>query len=743
MNGESPRPTNRKNLLLTFLILILASAPSVWVFINRWLDTSFAYRLEYRVFGWCSWQLFCQSTLPVIIILGFAFCGISLAVLFFLIRKHPVGPWIADRVDVPDHHDSIPAGKRRSGLSTILLWISVIGFIFTAVDSILFGRIPGWNLIAVTVIFIGGCFIKDGRIPIGRVPANTGMPLLLIANHLLLVSALYSYYEQSKLTFFLAAVFLVSLGLLIYYRRRFSPVYFIFLLAVILYSANLNAWWTTLIGDEYSQYSLSIKLAGERSLAWFGDNLFSAKGNFGTTPMLATYIQALFMKVFGTDGFGWRFSNAYLGAAGVVLFYTFLRKFILDRIALISALFLAASSYIISFGKIGYTNLQALFAGLLVLAVAAWALRSRAFISFYLLGVSLAFCFYLFPAALYVVPVPFLLLLLYFPPNTKEAVKRWGIMLAGMGMLVFPLFLQPDYWNGKIPGTVLATPNIVGSLWSLCGHIIANGFYAFFSFIHLQKESHFAAIAYADPISGILILIGFFHLLWQIPKSRFILFWMSSFLFLLLAVGVSHGYNYPPTTRMFLLLPWWMVFAAAGLEFLVVNISTLLHLHPKIASGLKLIVLLLVIGGNVIQAEYMSYLLYAGHPNLHSIFIRQAQEAEKISPGTPKTFLFLADTSWMDEDFMLLVDVYPFILGNSSIIQAYIDGPEMTSLSSISLADPNTIIFVLPFSHPEWGKSVDDSLVNLGKELCRIQWPEGYELVTIYADRNYLICRSK
>jgi hypothetical protein len=97
----------------------------------------------------------------------------------------------------------------------------------------------------------------------------------------------------------------------------------------------------------------------------------------------------------------------------------------------------------------------------------------------------------------------------------------------------------------------------------------------------------------------------------------------------------------------------------------------------------------------------------------------------------------------MDEDFMLLVDVYPFILGNSSIIQAYIDGPEMTSLSSISLADPKTIIFILPFAHPEWEKTVEESLIKLEKKPCRIQWPEGYELVTIYADRNYLICRSK
>ena len=139
----------------------------------------------------------------------------------------------------------------------------------------------------------------------------------------------------------------------------------------------------------------------------------------------------------------------------------------------------------------------------------------------------------------------------------------------------------------------------------------------------------------------------------------------------------------------------------------------------------------------------MAASLYGGHSNLQSIFIRQAQEAEKISPGTPKTYLFLTDTSWSDEGYLRLVDVYPFILENSTIIQKNVGDADRQFLSVEILADPDTIILVLLSSHPEWEKAVDDRLASLGKIPCRIQWPEGYELVTIYAGRNYSLCRTK
>ena len=58
-----------------------------------------------------------------------------------------------------------------------------------------------------------------------------------------------------------------------------------------------------------------------------------------------------------------------LTATAVGLFYVFFRTFVAASTALIAVLLLAMSHYLISFGKIGYNNLQAFFA----MALSLWA----------------------------------------------------------------------------------------------------------------------------------------------------------------------------------------------------------------------------------------------------------------------------------------------------------------------------------------------------------------------------------
>ncbi len=543
--------------------------------------------------------------------------------------------------------------------------------------------------------------------------------------------------EQKQWMVIVVAAFLISLGILLHFRNRLPPVYFIFLLAILLFTLGHNTWWSSLVGDEYSQFELDYSLAQKQDLVWFGNNLFSAKGNFGTTPMLATYIQVFFMKIFGANGFGWRFSNAYLCAVGAVLFYYFLRKFLHERIALTTAAFLASSEYLISLGKVGYTNLQAFFAAALVLALAAWAVQSKSKLAFCLLGSSLAFCCYIFPAALYVLPLPILFLCLFYPPKTREALTHWGIMLTALGMLVYPLFRQPEYWIEKVPGTILANPNAVESAGAVANHILSNVFYAFFSFLYVQRETHFVAVSYSDPLTGMLILIGFFFLLYQLRKNRFLIFWMAGFLFLLLTVGASHGYSFPPTTRMFLMLPWWMVFAAVGLEYLLAQVSARMRFPRTVWLGVHLGIVLLVIGLNEYQAQRVSYALYGSRPPLESIFIRQAEEVERINPGNSRKYIFLTDTSWTPEGFMQFPILYSEILGGASISHVKIVDAEIPPSVYASVADPDAFVFLLPFSHPAWQRTIEDSLRKMGKNPCPIRTPEGVEIVVIYSTPEY------
>ena len=294
------------------------------------------------------------------------------------------------------------------------------------------------------------------------------------------------------------------------------------------------------------------------------------------------------MKLLGVDSFGWRFSNIYLSAISIGLFYLFFKKFCPNRIALYSSILLAGSEYIMSFGKIGYNNLQALFVMGLVLAVAGYAIQSKRLFGFTLLGAAMALCFYVFPAALYILPIPILLLLLYLPPFSKQNLRFWVMMIIPLWVCIFPLLLQMDYWQSKLSGTIFSTPSIIESLQNLIIHFASNIIFAFYSFLYNPLQSHYVFSSYADPLSGMLILIGLAAFLSNFLRQKFVTFWIISFAIMVFLVGSSHQETFPLPTRMFLLLPFFVFFAAMGLSWLQIKLGEVIGNErvPKMAISI-------------------------------------------------------------------------------------------------------------------------------------------------------------
>ena len=85
-----------------------------------------------------------------------------------------------------------------------------------------------------------------------------------------------------------------------------------------------------------------------------------------------------------------------------------------------AAFLMGVSHYIISFGRIGYGIMPALFAEMLVLTTAAWAIRSKRLLAYAAMGLAMGFAFYVYPAALYTLPLPLLLLLIYATPTNRK-----------------------------------------------------------------------------------------------------------------------------------------------------------------------------------------------------------------------------------------------------------------------------------------------------------------------------------
>jgi hypothetical protein len=206
---------------------------------------------------------------------------------------------------------------------------------------------------------------------------------------------------------------------------------------------------------------------------------------------------------------------------------------------------------------------------------------------------------------------------------------------------------------------------------------------------------------------------------------------------MLLLVGSSHGYTTPPTTRMFLLLPWWMVFAAVGLHYLMFQLNAFFRFSKKAIMGTTLGILLLVIGINEYQSQWIAYKLYASRPSLVYVLIRQAEQAYRIKPGEIWNYIFLTDLPWTSEGFWRLHFIYPDYLGDASISQIRIDGMEISDSVQDSFEDPNTFFFVLPFHHAAWEKNIMEALIKKGKISCRIQTLEDEELVEIYSAPEY------
>jgi hypothetical protein len=183
----------------------------------------------------------------------------------------------------------------------------------------------------------------------------------------------------------------------------------------------------------------------------------------------------------------------------------------------------------------------------------------------------------------YVLPLPALLLWMYDRPRTRVSQRRWLVAGAALALGVFPLVLQPGYWQSKIAGTIFYNAELTGSAFGLGQHVIDNLLYAPLAFLYTVEESHFVVSSYIDPLSGALVLIGLADALYQGRRQRFGRFALLAFGLLLLLVGVSHDRGAPSTTRMFMLLPWYALFTALGLAWLMARLKA-----SRTPAGLRL-----------------------------------------------------------------------------------------------------------------------------------------------------------
>jgi hypothetical protein len=710
--------TSRESVIF-MVTLLVAAVPPALVFFDRWLSPPLP--AQYFIGPWCGIIDVCQLQFPPY----FIFVFLSIPALALLLRTQKVpepGLFCNFRTKDTDAEGPRAIHPTQKSAAIGLMALSGVGLLGLGMRTWLLGQPPGMEYALLGGALTCSWWLRDVPLePFWRSLRARGVRPDLLLIHILLVATLATIFTRRALVWIPTILLILSLLNLARSGRRVSHIFWLVSLALILYSLYLDAWWFAVIGDEYEFFYFARSIIADLKWETIWARFFDGQGVYGTHPFLSSLVQALSIRLFGVNNFGWRFSNLYLSALALFFLYKFFLAFMHQRVAFFAVLTLASSHYLMAFGKIGYNNLQAYFVLALNLAVATWALQNRRASTFFLLGGTLGLCFYTYPGALYTLAAVGCLLLFYFPPVSRVALQRWGALAGALSMWMYPIALQPAYWRAKLPGTLFAQAELVESVGSVVRHLASNLAYSFFSPVYIAEESHFVTISYLDLVSAGLFFMGFLYLLWQYRRHRTAAFLATSFILMLFLVGATHDRPTPSTTRMFLLLPWFALFAAFGAIWLHERASKLGWVDPS-GRRTTYFFLVLIISVNLYQAYPLTRLRMIRYQSLQALFLKTAESLPESGTGTPTKFLFANNpATWNIDDLRDILDIYQFPPESIHVADLEPMGETLTAQDIQAFQDPEAYIILNPSLNSPWRRSAQDLLINQGRTSCEVR----------------------
>ncbi|MBX3048740.1 MAG: glycosyltransferase family 39 protein [Anaerolineales bacterium] len=613
-----------------------------------------------------------------------------------------------------------PVSPRQRRWATGLIGVAVLATALLTVRALAAEQLLGldWGLAALGIL----CGLLGLLLPWKQVQTAWrqqagpwGAMGLALLGLLALLASLYSSWLPVWLT---AGLMLLAALNLWRYRAQVPLVFWLVAGAVVFFSWDINAWWLVAVGDEFAFYREARFIVYDAPFRLVIENFFKGNYVYSAHPFLSTLLQAVFFKVFGDSNFAWRMSSLFYAAVSLFFFHYFFQTVLQKRYALAATFLLATSHYLAAFGKVGYNNLQALLAFALVLAAAAWALRTRSPGAHLALGLAQAFCFYVYPAALYVAPLPYLLLLLYDPPFNSGAVQRWALSLGALILLLLPLLMQPDYWDSKVAGTLAYTPTLVEDSAHTLSHFNSNFVYSLLSPLFAIEERHFVAGGYLDPLTAMLSFLGLALLLATFWRSRFLLFWLAAFGLVFFLAGMSHDRQFPPSTRMFLLLPFLAVLACLALAWLKLRLSQLTLRSSWLPPAAGLLALL-ILGLNFYQAHPLAQQRMTGYQGFEGLFLRTSRDFWQSHPDAPILIVHQPETLHIDSLTEILA-IYQVSYSEDQV-RGITPAELQTGGQQQIAAGAETLVLVDARLPEEDMQAANAALRDLGKTGCPVQ----------------------
>jgi 4-amino-4-deoxy-L-arabinose transferase-like glycosyltransferase len=304
----------------------------------------------------------------------------------------------------------------------------------------------------------------------------------------------------------------------------------------------------------------------------------SEKGVFDYHPVLSSYYQALFMRLFGADIFGWRLSSAAALAGSLPFVYLLLRELWNRRAGLIAAVLFGTAQLAIGYAHLGYNNAQVYLPVLASLGILSWAIGRRSLAGYFLAGGIAGLGFYTFyPARL----APLLLFLLLWSFGVlRRSRAEICALLGGMLLTIFPVFAHPSetmahmlrqtsfgvggtdwsrLWQGAVVSKVIQqwVLSVVYAQWSKCGW-------------------NFEWVPVVDPVAAALAAVGLCLTVVAMTRRSRARFLLPAYLGVAFVVGALSQYDCPPLTRLLTLAPFTAMLAAIALDRLMERAAALM-----------------------------------------------------------------------------------------------------------------------------------------------------------------------
>lgn len=716
---------NASGRWLRAVLVVLGAAaaliPPALVVYQNWLMHEPFYDVWYR--EWHASALFNRLSLPTYFLLIFPLFGIACIIFYTLARLdeqksrdllRAVSVWLPGET-------ILPAWQGKASTALLVLAVAVLSL--DVVYCVYRNSLPGIELLGIAGLYGLGLGLREAAFGDVwfRVKTNIGpfgaFAILYIAV-LMVLQVFFGEHGFSPAIGLGLAAAILGVMFALGWLRRVPVVLWISLGAVVLYAWRIDSWRYSVVGDEYEFYSFAHQFLF-RPPSDITRGFFNTSGVYGTHTVIVSLVQSAFIKVFGASNFGWRISNPVILSAAVVCFYAFLRKFVHRNVALLTAGLLGCSSYLMNFGKIGYDNPQALLMLGLTLWPAAEAASSRRATAYAGLGMAMGLCLYSYPTALYCLPLAILLLCFYDFPNSKAAAWRWVGWLGMFCLFILPLLFQPLYFQGKLEGIFLSNPDAIRDR-GLGAMIGTNLVYSLFAYVYTIEESHFVSSSHIDPISAIWVPVGLGWLVAQTRRNKFAAFWMLGFVLMWVAAGASHGRQFPPNTRMFMLLPWWTFFAAIGINWLAnwVRAKWKFRLPGSLFIGA---VFLVILAANVAQVFWLFPQRSAGEPNLEVLFLRLTQHVDQKSTLEKPTYLFVTQEDWGIDGIRMLQGLYQSPESDDQLARLVMSTEKLDAEQTTSLNAANTIVIPQPWMNPEWQDALKPILLDAGKIPCEVR----------------------